>query len=95
MEKPREDGLGVGWDRVDRPNGQDREVDLQPVAKEHAPLLEAADRRRLDQGQQRLAERAQPRPVAEVPPRIVHEEGQVDVRELVRRRVPPRLRADQ
>jgi hypothetical protein len=41
----------IGRDRVDGRRRQDREVHFEPIAKEHATFLEAADRCPLDEGQ--------------------------------------------
>jgi hypothetical protein len=88
-------GVCLGRRRFGDWCGQDREVDFEPVLKEHAALLEAPDRRRLEQRQQRLAERTHPRAVAQVTLRIIDEEPEVNVGKLIRRRVRSRLRADQ
>ncbi len=94
-EAAGEHGLSFRRRRTGDHGRQDREVDLESVLKEHAALLEAADGSRLEKGQQRLAERAQPGCVAQVPLRVVDEERQVDVGEGVGGRIDPCLRADE
>jgi hypothetical protein len=75
--------MGVGRWRLGDRCGQDREVDLESVLKEHAAFLEAADRRRLEQRRERLAERTHPRSVAQVTLRIIDEKPQVNVGKVV------------
>jgi hypothetical protein len=87
--------MGVGRWRLGDRCGQDREVDLESVLKEHAAFLGAADRRRLEQRQERLAERTHPRSVAHVTLRIIDEKPQVNVGKVVCRHIHPRLRADE
>jgi hypothetical protein len=76
-------------------SGQDGEVDLEAVAKEDTALREAAGGCGLEERQQRCAERPDPRDVAQVTLGDIDEEGQVDVGKLIRRRIDPRLRADE
>lgn len=66
-----------------------------PSRKKHPALFEAANRRRLEKGQQRFAERAHPGGIAEIPLGLVDEERQVDVGKRVRRRADPSVRADE
>src|SRR6266496_4561770 len=73
------------------PTGRNSEVHLEPVPEEDAPLREPANRSRLDERQQRLAEQPEPVAVAQVAARVVREEDDVGV--LVRRRLLARLGA--
>jgi len=94
-EAAREDCVGLGRDLGGHGRGHDREVDLEPVVEEDALLLEAADRRRLAEAQQRLAEVVDPGRVVQVRGRLVDEERDVDVRGGVGGSIHAGLRAEE